>query len=155
MTSKFSQFHSSMLMSFIFMTFAFTPLMGFCTSTGCIYNKSCTWASTTGCLCHRRMLHSMGVTSMFVTGCFCHRRTSIGWCLCHRRTALPLRTSFGDDGGLERNARSHMTSCGVFSRTRHRRARTRRTEHQRTPRTFSPARSAYFKLAHGQPLVSV
>ncbi|MQL87823.1 hypothetical protein Taro_020376 [Colocasia esculenta] len=25
-----------------------------------------------------------------------------GWCLCHRRTALPLRTSFGDDGGLKR-----------------------------------------------------
>ncbi|MQL86115.1 hypothetical protein Taro_018642 [Colocasia esculenta] len=23
-------------------------------------------------------------------------------CLCHRRTALPLSTSFGDDGGLKR-----------------------------------------------------
>ncbi|MQM00110.1 hypothetical protein Taro_032840, partial [Colocasia esculenta] len=52
---------------------------------------------------------------------------------------------------LNENARSHMTTCGVFSRTRRRRARTRRTEHQRTPRTFSPARAAYFfKLAHGQ-----
>ncbi|MQL89714.1 hypothetical protein Taro_022298, partial [Colocasia esculenta] len=52
---------------------------------------------------------------------------------------------------LNENARSRMTTCGVFSRTRRRRARTRRTEHQRTPRTFSPAHAAYFfKLAHGQ-----
>ncbi|MQL81627.1 hypothetical protein Taro_014088 [Colocasia esculenta] len=52
---------------------------------------------------------------------------------------------------LNENARSHMITCGVFSRTRRRRARTRRTEHQRTPRTFSPARAAYFfRLAHGQ-----
>ncbi|MQM23756.1 hypothetical protein Taro_056824 [Colocasia esculenta] len=45
---------------------------------------------------------------------------------------------------LKENARSHMTTCGVSARTRRRRARTRRTEHQRTPKTSFPSTCGLF-----------
>ncbi|MQL89284.1 hypothetical protein Taro_021863 [Colocasia esculenta] len=56
------------------------------------------------------------------------------------RTTLPLRVSFSlTTEDLNENAGSHVTTCGDFARTRRRKARTRRTEHQRQPETSSPA----------------
>ncbi|MQL76135.1 hypothetical protein Taro_008513 [Colocasia esculenta] len=93
MTNKFPQFYSNMLMSFIFMTFTFKPLMGFCTSTGRVYNKSCTWTSTTGCLCLRR-------TGVFVPpqGNMPLRMSSV---TPEDLEQEPRRMSFYDTGGLE------------------------------------------------------
>ncbi|MQL99724.1 hypothetical protein Taro_032449 [Colocasia esculenta] len=42
-------------------------------------------------------------------------------------------------GDLNEDAGSHVTTCGDFARTRRKKARTRRTEHQRLPETPSPA----------------
>ncbi|MQL73984.1 hypothetical protein Taro_006346 [Colocasia esculenta] len=121
MTSRFPQFHSSMLMSFIFMTFTFAPLMGF------LYLH---WAYI------QQVMH-MGVDDgvfvppsnitqyegyinvrdgVFVPPSVVYRMYSsnVGSLMpAHCLYARRLVTT--ED--LNENARSHMTTCGVFSRT--------------------------------------
>ncbi|MQL95871.1 hypothetical protein Taro_028537 [Colocasia esculenta] len=84
-----------------------------------------TFALTTGCLCLRRAFTNVSVDDrVFV--------------LLSDNIASTCVVSLTTED-LNEDAGSHVTTCGDFTRTRRRKARTQRTEHQRQPETSSPA----------------
>ncbi|MQL80562.1 hypothetical protein Taro_013006 [Colocasia esculenta] len=83
-------------MSFISMTFALVPLVGFCTSTGRLQVFRVHE-------CRRRGVCASG--RRYTVWEYINVRDRVfvppSGCLCRCRTTLPRRTSFGDGGGLK------------------------------------------------------
>ncbi|MQL89975.1 hypothetical protein Taro_022558 [Colocasia esculenta] len=156
MTSKFPQFHSSMLLPFIFMTFTFAPLIGFLYLHWAYIQHVMYMGVDDGMLVppsditqHEGYINVRD--RVFVPPSDVYRMYSssvgslmpAGICATVGQHCLYVRHLVTTEDLME-NAGSHMTTCGVSARTRHRRARTRRTEHQRTPKTSFPSRCGLF-----------